>query len=347
MQPLGDEVPVALHQPEHEQARVADVVHRLGERHLRRASRPAPWRCARACAARRGSPPAPAGRRSAPPGRRADHEAAEQRRGDVVGVPLEPGRGRRAGRRRARRSSRPPSARPRRRPRSSPGRPTAARRERIVNSKSSAGCSVSNARTARLRRSRAIARSVWTAKRPVSSTSSSTCSPSAAASTSKPGPRLADDAGTRTRRRRFISYRRSRARRRRCPARRARPSPAWASAVCGSLSPWPVSTQAIRSAPSAPLASRPATPGRRGRLAEHALLAGEEAVGVEDLLVGDGAHRAARAREGVERLLPAGGVADPDRARDGLGRLDRRAVHQRRGARGLEAEHPRRASRAP
>ena len=36
--------------------------------------------------------------------------------------------------------------------------------------------------------------------------------------------------------------------------------PAWASAVWGSLRPWPVSTQAILSAPSAPLASSPATP---------------------------------------------------------------------------------------
>src|SRR5919112_1109579 len=72
---------------------------------------------------------------------------------------------------------------------------------RIVNSKSPAGCSVSKARTARLRRSPAIARSVCTAKRPVSVTSSSMCSPSAAASTSKPGPRLAEDAGTRTSRR--------------------------------------------------------------------------------------------------------------------------------------------------
>src|SRR5919107_6453072 len=68
----------------------------------------------------------------------------------------------------------------------------------MVNSKPSAGCSVSNARTARLRRSRAIWRSVWTAKRPVSETSSSTCSDSAAASTSNPGPRLAEDAGSRT-----------------------------------------------------------------------------------------------------------------------------------------------------
>src|SRR5581483_725650 len=42
------------------------------------------------------------------------------------------------------------------------------------------------------------------------------------------------------------------------------PPPCWrstcASAVSGSLRPWPVSTHAIRRAPSAPCASRPATP---------------------------------------------------------------------------------------
>src|SRR5689334_11743857 len=73
--------------------------------------------------------------------------------------------------------------------------------ERIVNSKSSGGCSAANPRTARLRRSVAIAMSVWTAKRPVSTTSSSMCRSSAAPMTSNPGPRLAEDAGTRTTRR--------------------------------------------------------------------------------------------------------------------------------------------------
>ena len=36
-------------------------------------------------------------------------------------------------------------------------------------------------------------------------------------------------------------------------------APAWESAVCGSLRPWPVSTQTTRSAPSTPWASSPAT----------------------------------------------------------------------------------------
>src|ERR1700712_1744123 len=76
--------------------------------------------------------------------------------------------------------------------------------ERIRNSKRAGGCSRSKPRTARLRRSRAICRSVTTAKRPVSTTSISVCSASAAANESKPGPRFAEDAGTRTRRRRSI-----------------------------------------------------------------------------------------------------------------------------------------------
>ena len=42
----------------------------------------------------------------------------------------------------------------------------------------------------------------------------------------------------------------------------------------------------------------------------------------------------------VHRLLPPRRIADPDRARDRLRVLDRLAVHERRGAGGLEAEHP-------
>jgi hypothetical protein len=74
----------------------------------------------------------------------------------------------------------------------------------IRNVKSSAGCSRSNARTQRFSRPRETGRSVSTAKLPVSSTSSSTCSEIAAAMQSKPGPRFADDAGTRTTRLRII-----------------------------------------------------------------------------------------------------------------------------------------------
>ena len=117
-----------------------------------------------------------------------------------------------AGRRPARTGDRPPSA-PRRSPRrSSRGRPRAAICEGILNVNSSAGCRRSNARTQRFSRPRATASSVSTAKLPVSSTSSSTCSASAAAMQSNPGPRFAEDAGTRTKRRR-ITRPRSQARR--------------------------------------------------------------------------------------------------------------------------------------
>ena len=78
------------------------------------------------------------------------------------------------------------------------------------------------------------------------------------------------------------------------------------------------------------------------RLAEDALDRREELVGVEDLLVGHGAHHAVRGRHRRHRLLPARRVADADRAGDRLGVLDHAALDQRRGARGLEAEHARR-----
>src|SRR4051795_2295463 len=72
------------------------------------------------------------------------------------------------------------------------------------NSNASGAWRRSNPRTTRLRRSRAIARSVTTPKLPVSTTSTSVWSASAAANVSNPGPRLADEAGTRTTRRRSI-----------------------------------------------------------------------------------------------------------------------------------------------
>ena len=59
-------------------------------------------------------------------------------------------------------------------------------------------------------------------------------------------------------------------------------------AVCGSFSPWPVSTQTTR--PSAPYLQQPRHGGGGRRLAEHPLASAEQRVGVEDLLVGHGAH---------------------------------------------------------
>ena len=78
-------------------------------------------------------------------------------------------------------------------------------RERRRKVNPSALWSRSNARTTRFDRSHGTARSVSTANVPVSSTSSSRWRASAAANTSKPGPRLAEEAGTRTRRRRFTA----------------------------------------------------------------------------------------------------------------------------------------------
>ena len=118
--------------------------------------------------------------------------------------------------------------------------------------------------------------------------------------------------------------------------------PAWLSAVSGSFRPWPVSTQATRARAVGAVAQQPGDRGGAGGLAEDALARGEQAVGGEDLGVGDGAHHAARGGHRLHRLLPAGRVADPDRAGDRLGVVDALAEHERRGALGLEAEQPRR-----
>src|SRR5262249_35669105 len=77
--------------------------------------------------------------------------------------------------------------------------------------------------------------------------------------------------------------------------------------------------------------------GGRGGLAEDALAGGEPAVGVEDLLVGDGGDAPARGGEGGHRPPPAGRGAGPDRRGDRLGGGDGLAAHQRRRALGLEA----------
>src|SRR5947208_3072445 len=86
-----------------------------------------------------------------------------------------------------------------------PRPPLSGMSERMRNSNPSTGCRAVNPRTARLRWSRAIFRSVCTAKRPVSTTSSSMCRARAQAMLSKPGPRFADEAGTRTSRRRSMA----------------------------------------------------------------------------------------------------------------------------------------------
>ena len=122
--------------------------------------------------------------------------------------------------------------------------------------------------------------------------------------------------------------------------------PAWPSATCGSFSPWPGEhADDPRRRPPAPCLQQPRHARGRGRLAEHALVRRQPAVGVEDLGVGDRADRALRRGHRAHRLLPARRVADPDRARDRLGVLDRLAVTSGADALGLPAQHPRRRAR--
>src|SRR3954469_17701087 len=218
-----------------------------------------------------------------------------------------------------------------------PKPPLSGMSERIVNSNVSGGASAANPRTIRLRRSRAIRRSVWTAKLPVSCTSTSMCRSSAAPITSKPGPRLAEEAGTLTVRRLFKDRALDRVQ-----VRLARHDRAGLRKR-GLRVLEPMAGEDADDAVGAldAVGQQPGDAGRRRRLAEHALVGREEAVGVEDLVVADGLHLAAARREGLHRLLPSRRVADPDRARDGLRVRDRRAVDQRGRALRLEAEQPR------
>ena len=64
-------------------------------------------------------------------------------------------------------------------------------------------------------------------------------------------------------------------------------------AVCGSFSPWPVSTHTTR--PSAPLASSPATDAAEAGSQNTPSREASSVVGLEDLVVGHRAHLA-RAR---------------------------------------------------
>ena len=220
-EPAADEPEVAAREPEHEQRGVADVVDGVGHRDPARQRLARLGRADGLRRARRAGTRARAAARSAPRGRprtARSRRAAPRRRcpdGPRGGSP--------------RASTSAPSSKIESAATSPatnaaalvPRPPESGMSERIVNSKSSGGCSAAKPRTHRLRRSRAIRRFVWTAKRPVSTTSTSMCRSSAAPITSKPGPRLAEDAGTRTVRLRFTRARRARPPR--CPARRARP----------------------------------------------------------------------------------------------------------------------------
>ncbi len=82
-----------------------------------------------------------------------------------------------------------------------------------------------------------------------------------------------------------------------------------------------------------------------GRLAEHACLGREAAIGAQDLLIRHLGEESARFVLGLHRQLPARGMADADGGGDCLRVGDRHARDQRRRAFGLDAvEHrPRRA----
>ncbi len=194
------------------------------------------------------------------PGSVADDEPAVQRRGGVVRVAFELGRQAASHRRRARRCGQPPTARPRSPPRSSRARPTAGSPSRSgTRSRPPDAAARRHARQGWSGLGARRARSA-TAKLPVSCTSSSRCSESAAPSTSKPGPRLAEEAGTRTRRRRRrVISRAPLPRARKAQGHTGSPLSACSSATWGSLSPWPVRTQTTRRASPGPCVRRPAT----------------------------------------------------------------------------------------
>ena len=247
-------------EPEHQQRGVRGVEDRVGQRHLggQRGARRAR---ARPACARHDQQRLQAGGGSKPCGVTvgADDEAAEQRGGDVVGMALELAWPAPAGRRRARTGDRPPAVRRRCAAALEPRPPRSGISERIRKLKPSAGCSRSKARTTRFSRSRrrqvGLDREAGRSPRPRARGTA----PSAAAKQSKPGPRFAEDAGTPTRTPPTAITPGPRARSRAARGSHGTTAPTCSSAVCGSFSPWPVSTQAIRSAPSAPYFSRPAT----------------------------------------------------------------------------------------
>ena len=188
---------------------------------------------------------------------RAQHEAAEQRRGDVVRMALEPDRlGQQVGAELEDRVRRDEAGHERRGARAEAAgeRDVGADRELEVVDRRQRRESP-HAQVAAVARDPQV---VWTAKRPVSTTSTSMCRSSAAPITSNPGPRLAEERGTRdtVRSRSHSSTARSTAA---MSGSQGTTAPAWVSAVCGSFSPWPVSTQTTRSAPSTPWVSSPAT----------------------------------------------------------------------------------------
>ena len=197
VEPAGDQVPVAAHEPEHEQGGVGDVEDGVGDRHLRRKRRP------------RGRGADGLGRHDEhrleaggdvealrPPAGE-QHEATEQRRRDVVGVPFEAdGVGEQVGSAAVQRVRREQPGHDRGRAGAQAARERHVRADpELVSVDRVQRREPAHREVAAVVRDRQVGQHREAAGR---LDLSSTCSPSAQASTSKPGPRLADDAGVAT-----------------------------------------------------------------------------------------------------------------------------------------------------
>ena len=198
----GDQVPVAAWPARAPSVdALGHVEHRVGDRHRRPAARRAPASVRRPRRARRAPPRAPSAGRSggrARPSQITNPPSSAAR--DVVGMALELGRRAPARRRRARTGGRRPSDPATIAAALDPSPPDSGMSDAIRNSKSSARVQPLERPHDQVGRGRAATSRSVTAPRTSRSptTSSSRCSASAAASTSNPGPRLAEEAGTRT-----------------------------------------------------------------------------------------------------------------------------------------------------
>ena len=211
-----------------------------------------------------------------------------------------PRRGGRAGprparRRRARRGRRPAPRPPRRASASSP------RRERVGAASSSRATSDEVVAARRERRGRRPRR--CPADAPVTSATDRLMPLIAARLAGSQADRVGDRGGRRL--------------------RRCSPTSTSLIARCGSLSPWPVTVHTTvspaRDEPCSLAASSPATDAADAGSTNTPSSAATQAVGLEDLRVGDLADVAARLVARGDRLAPGGRVADLDRGGDRLG----------------------------